>query len=220
MRDRRAGAVACSALVAFGVLLVLVAVGAADGLDHPVARLVGRHPSSAGADAARLVTDALSPGVDTAVLLVGAAVVSHRRRLLRPLAVAVAVVIAVTVVVLAVKHGLDRPLPHSGGRPDDGFPSGHTATTACFLGALAVLMTAGHRRLLTRMLAAVAGLSLLVGASLVYAGYHWLTDVLASLALGVATVAGLCLDRVGRSLIRPDDRPGARVERHRRPSRP
>jgi membrane-associated phospholipid phosphatase len=82
-----------------------------------------------------------------------------------------------SVVVLATKYALGRSLPYTRpGHQAQAFPSGHTATFLVCLGTLALL-------------AAVAVGTLLVAASLVYDGFHWLTDTLASMSLGVAVLS-------------------------------
>jgi membrane-associated phospholipid phosphatase len=109
---------------------------------------------------------------------------------------------------LGLKHLLSRPRPPAGvvlGPLDTGysFPSGHTLYSTAFLGLLAVLL---WRRTTT----AVARLGIVAGAvtasaavalSRVYLGYHWLTDVLAGLALGAMVVAvTIALDALTRSI--------------------
>ena len=72
------------------------------------------------------------------------------------------------------------------------FPSGHSFNTAVFAGMLAGMVLTSTAVTLYRALAimAAAGATLLVGASRVYLGYHWMTDVLAGWSLGPAW---LCL---------------------------
>jgi hypothetical protein len=213
MPMRRPGVVVGACAGIFVALTVLVATGAMDGLDHAVWRFTDRHDSAVGLTSARLLTDALQPTVDAILLLTGAALITRRDRRSRPLAAAVAVVVAVSAVVLGVKYAVDRPLPHSPGRGASGYPSGHTAATASFLGTLAVLISAGRPAMRRRLLAVVAGLTLLVSLALVYAGFHWLTDTVASTALGVAIVASFWLEwRGGRILIDPCADPTTRRE--------
>src|SRR3954447_741138 len=187
------------ALAAFLAITVLVWTGALDGVDNAVWHFGEDHNSDTAVTAARILTDVLQPLVDAVALLVGAAVLAHRRRDVTPLVAAVIVIAVVSAVVLGLKHSMDRPLPHSHGHGALGFPSGHTAATACFLGTLAVLVAQGERRRRRRLLGLVAAVTALVVVALVYAGYHWLTDTLGSLALSVAVLAALGLDRLGRT---------------------
>jgi membrane-associated phospholipid phosphatase len=193
MRTHRPALLGVIGVAVFVVLTALVAVGALDGIDGAVARFAARHQTSAGVTTARVVTDVLSPGVDAAALLLGSAVIAWRQRWLRPLLLAVAVLVVVSTLVLELKIAIDRPLPHSHGHPDRGFPSGHTAATLCFLGTLARLASNRSGRLRRRLLAVVAVLSALLVVALVSAGFHWLTDTLASLGLGCAVLAALVI---------------------------
>ena len=203
MRSRTPAVVVISGAAVFVALTVVVWTGTTNGMDAAVERFASRHQTGGGLTAARLMTDLFSPGVDALVLLIGAGVLSVRQRRARPIVVAICALALVSAVVLGVKDAIDRPLPHSHGVPDQGFPSGHTAATACFLGLLALLTSRDAPRLRARLLVAVATLSVLVALALVSAGFHWLTDTVASLALGVAVVGALTLDRLGRALIDP-----------------
>jgi len=79
--------------------------------------------------------------------------------------------------------------------PDDAlsFPSGHTVGIGVFTIVLAylVLSRSGTRTTAVLGFCAAFTVTLLVGLSRLYLGYHWLTDVVASLgvALAVAAVA-------------------------------
>ncbi len=96
-----------------------------------------------------------------------------------------------------VKHLVGRPRPppaiwigHFSGAS---FPSGHAAqSTACYV-TLALIVGAGRPpRVKIAVCAAAALVVLAVGASRIYLGAHWLTDVLAGYALGAAWVAVVC----------------------------
>src|SRR3954454_12340539 len=214
----RTSVVVCGiALAMFFGISALVWTGTLDGVDTAVWHFGERHHSDAAVTLARIVTDVLQPVVTTAALLGGAAVLARRRRDITPLAVAIVVVVAVSAVVLGLKYAMDRPLPHSHGHGQRGFPSGHTAAAAGFLGTLAVLAAGHDSRLRRRLLGLAAALTALVVVGLVYAGYHWLTDTLASIALSIAVLAALALDRLGRSSFDPRAQPGVTVERGRRP---
>lgn len=100
-----------------------------------------------------------------------------------------------------IKHQIARARPSAADflmGPDDAlsFPSGHTFGTGVFLLVLVyLLMGRGGVRTVRRSTAVLAFSgaalgTLLVAFSRLYLGYHWLTDVVASLGLAVA-VTGL-----------------------------
>ena len=95
-------------------------------------------------------------------------------------------VVLLTLAVLALKALLHRPGPP--GSPQDlllgYYPSGHTATAVVCAGTLALLASRRRPRWRSRFVAASALWSVVVAASMVYHGYHWLTDVLGGLLLG------------------------------------
>ena len=83
------------------------------------------------------------------------------------------------------------------GPPDPGFafPSGHTLNATVFFGLVAALVLTRARSLW--MGAAVVGswlvVSVAIGLSRIYLGYHWLTDVLGGWALGSVVLAAAAL---------------------------
>jgi undecaprenyl-diphosphatase len=77
------------------------------------------------------------------------------------------------------------------------FPSGHALGSSCILGIFAYLAVRGDQRARVKVLACIAALLFvtLICWSRVYLGVHWLTDVLAGAALGVALLCVLICAR-------------------------
>lgn len=68
------------------------------------------------------------------------------------------------------------------------FPSGHSASAVvyfAFAGALLAALT-GDRRWNARLAAVAAAVTTLCAAGIFYLGYHWVSDVIAGTAIGIA----------------------------------
>jgi undecaprenyl-diphosphatase len=91
-----------------------------------------------------------------------------------------------------VKPAVARTRPPAAlqvGGPDTGwaFPSGHATQSIAFYGMLAIVLSLWYAPSRRRLFAIGAALVvILVGASRLYLGVHWLTDVLGGYALGLA----------------------------------
>jgi undecaprenyl-diphosphatase len=72
-----------------------------------------------------------------------------------------------------------------------GFPSGHTMGSTIFYGLLALLVAHSFRSWPRRILAAclAALIIVLIGASRIYLGAHYFTDVIGAIAIGLAWLA-------------------------------
>lgn len=206
-RRAAAAALAAAGAVVFGWLLLSVAGnwGLAD-LDWPVLDDFAAHRSGPATAAAQAVAMATRP-----LALVGAAAaiaavwgVSTRR--LRGPVLLVGAGVATQLLVAGAKHWVDRDRPpvwfEALGRGWDGlsFPSGHTAGAATLVSVLLYLAYA--RRASLRGLgvwsAAAAALVGIVGASGLYLGDQWLTDVTASVAVSAVVLAGVVwIDSLG-----------------------
>ena len=94
-----------------------------------------------------------------------------------------------------LKRGFDRPRPglvaHLVEVGTSSFPSGHAMLSAIGFLTLGALMAGGAERRRERgyILGAAIGLTLLVGASRVYLGVHWPSDVIAGYIMGTVWLA-------------------------------
>jgi membrane-associated phospholipid phosphatase len=95
-----------------------------------------------------------------------------------------------TIIEWAMKLFFARPRPQLAWatvQPDYSFPSGHTMNTVVFYAALALIIWSifGRRTGAVAMAVAVV-LTIGVGISRIYLGYHYLTDVVAAILAGTA----------------------------------
>ncbi len=117
-----------------------------------------------------------------------------RRRDWRPLALLTAAVAGAVGLYAIIKLLVGRPRPPAtiwiGHYTGAAFPSGHATQSAAFYAMLAIALGAGlSSRSRAILWSAAALVVLIVGASRLYLGAHWLTDVLAGYALGACWVA-------------------------------
>lgn len=141
-------------------------------------------------------------GVTLPVLLAAALWRSWTCRSTTPVRTALTGLLLLAVAGAALKYGLGRPAPGSG---IDGlrlggqsFPSGHTANAVLTAGLLVRLLRGpttpkrtGRPSRSGAPLAAAAGL--LTGAAVILLDYHWASDVVAGLLLGLCLLALLKL---------------------------
>ena len=145
------------------------------------------------------VTTVTSPLWMTVIgCVVALAWAARKREIWRP-ALLVGAMAATFAVSTLIKHDVSRGRPAAGDfllGPDDAlsFPSGHTFGAGVFLCVLSYLLLAGRVTRTTAVLgfAAAAAGTLVVAFSRLYLGYHWLTDVLASMGL-VLAVTGIVI---------------------------
>lgn len=126
-----------------------------------------------------------------------------KREIWRP-ALLVGAMAAALAVSTLIKHDIARPRPAASDfmlGPDDAlsFPSGHTFGAGVFLCVLSYLLVTGRgtrtskRSTAALSFAAAAAGTLVVAFSRLYLGYHWLTDVLASIGLALAVTGTVIL---------------------------
>ncbi len=165
-------------------------------LDQPVLDWLVAHRTPAWTAVLATITFVTGPFVLPIGVGVGCLIWARvRRERWRPVLLA-ATMVASTLLGLTVKGLVDRPRPPSetmlipGAELTASFPSGHT------LGTATLLLVAGYlvcsRRptpgLLVAWGAATVVGTVLVALSRLYLGYHFLTDVVASVALAVAVL--------------------------------
>jgi membrane-associated phospholipid phosphatase len=176
---------ALPALALFIVLGVVVHGDGGLGIDEATFDAIDPLRSAAGLDIVRVLTDLGSFPVAAAVILVAAIY------LWRAHGPTGAVMLAGGLIVLLVLVNVSKELvgrPRPAGRFYDpsglSFPSGHSAYATAWVAA-AVLT--GRRGLI----AAATFIVIAVGASRLYLHVHYLTDVVAGMALGAAVFAAL-----------------------------
>ena len=140
-----------------------------------------------------------------------------RQRTLRPLLVMAGALLLLNLSVGAAKLGMGREGPHYATTigsnemwlTGDIFPSGHTANAVVTWGILAYLATTPTARRTLSVIASVFALG--VGATTVYLGTHWVSDVLLGWAAGLLILLALpwcepLITRVDGTLLRQWDR--------------
>ena len=139
-----------------------------------------------------------------------------RRRSWAPLAFLAIAQLGSIVLYNAVKALVARPRPAIGpavaSATGYGFPSAHATQAAAVWGALAVLAvrSLADRRARGAVAAAATALVVLIGASRLYLGVHWATDVVGGWALGALwLVAVVKVPRRRRAPAHPPTSPEA-----------
>lgn len=187
--------VTMAAAVTTGKLVENVTAG--DGLvalDRPVAAFISAHRSAALTAVMKTVSAVGSPALVTGgALIVG--VVLLIKHTWAPLLLAAVTSAGIDGLAAVFKNVLGRPRPpvaHAiAGADGYGFPSGHAATAAAVLGILAVICAHWLPRRKARAVIwpAAAMITALIGASRVYLGVHWVTDVFGGWIFGVMWLA-------------------------------
>jgi undecaprenyl-diphosphatase len=196
-----------------GIVLAVLAVLVRDsnalaGIDSAIADWGNRNATALSTSGLKLVTDLGETWMAVIVCAVVAIVDYHRTRNRWVVAFLLAVIVGDKLLTNGLKTLVDRvrpdlnPVAHTLG---PSFPSGHTSTAAALWAAVALVAWRWWGRRSLAPLAGVAvGIAVAVAASRVLLDVHWLTDVLAGLALGWAWFAACAVAFGGRML-----RPGA-----------
>ena len=182
-------AVTAAAILAIGSLLEMVQTKRGFARwDDSAARWGATHSTEASRTVLRTVTQLGATWVVIGVAVVVALVQRDRITRLHVGAFMATVVLSTILLNNTVKFLVDRSRPDIArfvGATGSSFPSGHSASAAATWAAVALVFGRGKRRATWSMLAAGAGaIATAVAASRVLLGVHWLTDVMAGLALG------------------------------------
>lgn len=182
------------AVIGFGIFIAMwhSAITSTDfaRFDQPVLTLLSSHRTPFETSIMEVITRLLAPFSFALFVTVGCVVWYLRRRIVwRPLLLMGAMALA-TLTSVVVKHlvGRSRP-PHAfmvaPFELDFSFPSGHTIAIATFVFVLSYLLYSRHVALVRVVAWLIAGGSLIaiVALSRLYLGYHWITDVSASVGL-------------------------------------
>jgi membrane-associated phospholipid phosphatase len=192
--------------VLFGLLAYLVRSNAhLHGIDNGVAKWGNAHASAFSTDGLNVVTQL--GGIYLVIALCVALALGET--LLERSAWVIPFVVAVIggeeILTLTVKDLAHRVRPAfnpAAATLGPSFPSGHSATAAAFYACAALLIGRRRGRPVRALLAGLAvGLAVAVAASRVLLDVHWLTDVIAGLALGWAWFS-VCSIAFGGRLLR------------------
>jgi membrane-associated phospholipid phosphatase len=186
-------AISAACWIAFAALAIVVSTSDTPSVDQSVLTWVGEHRGSATTTAMRTVTWLGSAAVLYPATLVLALYWWWRDREWRAGAMLAASVAGSTTLYILFKRITERPRPPAsdalGTYTHWSFPSGHATQCMAFFAMLVVVgWLAGWAQLRVWAITAAA-VVLVVGASRIYLGAHWFTDVLGGYALGAAWVA-------------------------------
>jgi membrane-associated phospholipid phosphatase len=175
------------------------------GIDNSVAKWGHRHPSPMSMHILNGITQLGSIYTVIALCVVLAVAETIRERSVWVTPFIVSVIGGEEILATTVKQLADRVRPTfnpAAATLGPSFPSGHSATAAAFYAAAALLLGRRRSRPTRAVLAGLAvGLAIAVAASRVLLDVHWLSDVIAGLALGWAWFA-ICGIAFGGRMLR------------------
>jgi len=174
-------------------------------LDDSVANWGAEHASSLSTDALEAVTHLGQPIVVVCMAAVLAIVETVRTRSRWVAPFLLVVVAGNGILTTTIKELAERVRPALNPVAETlgpSFPSGHSSWSAAFFAAAALLLSRGRGPRERALIAgAAAGLVVVVAGSRVLLGVHWLSDVLAGVALGSAWFS-ICAIGFGGRLLR------------------
>ena len=181
-------------LAGFVAVTGSLALAPVRSLDLAIRDLSDAHRPDWAENTAELFNRLGSGGLLAAAALLIAVVVAFVRRSPWPIAPVVAAFLLTGIIIQPLKLLFHRAAPHST-LPDDvgvrlfsqpdglSYPSGHAVNTIVWYGVICVLLTPWLRPALRTWVRWVP--PIVVGFTAIYLGYHWLTDIIAGLCLGV-----------------------------------
>jgi membrane-associated phospholipid phosphatase len=174
-------------------------------LDRGVANWGDWHASPFSTDGLNAITHLGQPVVIAGLAAVLAVVETVRTRSRWVVPFLFVVVAGNGILTTTVKHIADRVRPALNPIAETlgpSFPSGHSSWSAAFFAAAALLLSRGRGAHARAGIAGIAaGLAVMVAGSRVLLDVHWLSDVIAGLALGSAWFA-ICAIAFGGRLLR------------------
>jgi membrane-associated phospholipid phosphatase len=171
----------------FVVVAVTVELAWWRGLDHHVNDWAATQRETLPWYASQIVFDVATPEIALPVTLALGLLVAWKRRR-REIAGEAAIRVGLAVAaVLLLKPLLGVPGPHSAGKYGGAFPSGHTTSTVVCVALL--LAWVGRPRWVTGRVAVATGVVAVVGVSVVYIHYHYVSDVVGGVVLGLLIAA-------------------------------
>ena len=173
-------------------------------IDSSVAEWGARNASGFTTDALTAITHVGEPKVVIALAALVAIAETIRTRSHWAIAFMALVVAGNGIITTTIKGLADRARPTLHPIAETlgpSFPSGHSSWSAAFFAATALLASRGRsRRTRTLIVGACAAAAVSIAATRVLLGVHWLSDVIAGLAVGSAWFCGCAIAFGGRLL--------------------
>jgi membrane-associated phospholipid phosphatase len=181
-------------LAAFGLITLLLAVRIGLGIDLAVRNWVDGHRPSAAYWIARVGNLLGQGGFFTALSAILALFLVWRRHSVRPILPVVVAFVLTFGILTPLKDWTDRAAPHAGsvehvlhperlGSGGVSYPSGHLTNAFVWYGVLALLLSAWLPLVWRRVI--LIAPPVILAVTTVYLGYHWLSDTIAGILLGL-----------------------------------